>query len=109
MGPKTGNRDQIQVQDLFEGAFLLCRGFEIKNLTVKNQNGRKIAFFYFEGENIKSTQAEYRQGQATCNIAFLKFTLDNLKDQMFKKFRELERQQYQNLERKKQDVWITKS
>ena len=100
-------RDQIQVQDLFEGAFLLCRGFEIKNLTVKNQKGRKIAFFYFEGENIKNTQNEYRQGQATCNIAFLKFTLDNLKDQMFKKFRELERQQYQNIER--QNVWTTKS
>ena len=83
-------RDQIQVQDLFEGAFLLCRGFEIKNLTVKNKNGRKIAFFYFEGENIKLTQNEYRKGQATCNIAFLKFTLDQLKDQMFKKFRELE-------------------
>ncbi len=89
-------RVQIQVQDLFEGAFLLCRGFEIKNLTVKNQNGRKVAFFCFEGENIKSTQNEYREGQATCNIAFLKFTLDNLKDQMFKKFRELERQKKLN-------------
>ena len=93
-------RDQIQVQDLFEGAFLLCRGFEIKNLTVKNKNGRKIAFFYFEGENIKSTQNEYKQGQATCNIAFLKFTLDQLKDQMFKKFRELERHhEHSSLER----------
>ena len=78
MGPREKNRDQIQVQDLFEGAFLLCRGFEIKNLTVKNEKGRKVAFFYFEGENIKSTQNEYRQGQAICNIAFLKFTLDTM-------------------------------
>lgn len=107
MGPREKNLDQIQVQDLFEGAFLLCRGFEIKNLTVKNQNGRKVALFCFEGENIKSTQEEYKQGQATCNIAFLKFTLDNLKDQMFKKFRELERQQYQHTER--QNVWTTKN
>jgi hypothetical protein len=64
-------RDEIQVQDLFEGAFLLCRGFEIKNLTIKNQEGRKIAFFCFEGENIKSTQEEYRQGQACSASIFI--------------------------------------
>lgn len=83
---------EITISDLYEGAYLLCRGFELKKLTVVGSNGRKLCTFTF-GEGAKRATEEYRQGRATCNVALLKFTMNNLKDEMFRKIRELERKE----------------
>ena len=37
--------NEIKVQDLYEGAYLLCRGFELKDLTVIGSNGKTIVTF----------------------------------------------------------------
>ena len=80
---------EISISDLYEGAYLLCRGFQLKRITVIGSNGKKLCSFAF-GEGAKQAVEEYRQGRATANVALLKFTMENLKDEMFKKIRALE-------------------
>ena len=79
---------QITISDLYEGAYLLCRGFKLQGVTVLGTNGRKLCTFAF-GECAREAIDEYRQGRATCNVALLKFTMNNLKDEMFRKIREM--------------------
>lgn len=88
--------DEIAVRDLFEGAYLLCRGFELKALTVTNGQGKHLATFLIAGAAVGTASEEYRQGRATVNVAMLKFTLNKLKDAMFAKIRENERREHQN-------------
>ena len=83
--------DKIKVQDLYEGAYLLCRGFELQDLTVIGNNGKAIVSFIIGGNDVEATAQEYRSGRATANVALLKFTMEKLKDQMFTKIRELEK------------------
>jgi len=80
---------EISISDLYEGAYLLCRGFQMKRITVVGTNGKKLCSFTF-GEGARPAVEEYRQGRATANVALLKFTMNNLKDEMFRKIRELE-------------------
>ena len=80
---------EISISDLYEGAYLLCRGFQMKRITVVGSNGRKLCSFTF-GEGAHQAVEEYRQGRATANVALLKFTMNNLKDEMFRKIREIE-------------------
>jgi len=80
---------EISISDLYEGAYLLCRGFQLKRITVIGNNGKKLCSFAF-GEGARQAVEEYRQGRATANVALLKFTMNNLKDEMFKKIREIE-------------------
>jgi hypothetical protein len=80
---------EISISDLYEGAYLLCRGFQMKRITVVGSNGRKLCSFTF-GEGARRAVEEYRQGRATANVALLKFTMNNLKDEMFRKIREIE-------------------
>jgi len=84
--------NEIKVQDLYEGAYLLCRGFQLKDLTVIGSNGRPIVTFIIVGDNVLTTAEEYRSGRATAIVALLKFTMEKLKDQMFSKIRELEQE-----------------
>ncbi len=79
--------NEIEIQDLYEGAYLLCRGFELKNLTVIGSNGKPIVTFIIIGDNVVASPRAYRSGQATANVALLKFTMEKLKDQMFAKIR----------------------
>ena len=76
-------------KDLFEGAYLLCRGFELRRITVVGSNGKKLCTFAF-GEGAKTASDEYREGRATCNVALLKYTLTHLKREMYKKIEEIE-------------------
>ncbi len=82
--------NKIRVQDLYEGAYLLCRGFQLTDLTVIGSNGRSIVTFIIVGDDVRTSAEEYRSGRATANVALLKFTIEKLKDQMFTKIRELE-------------------
>ena len=86
-------RDAIEIQDLYEGAYLICQGFSLDGLDLRGTNGRKVVSFIISGEGIKSADAEYRAGRAMANVALLKFTMDQLKDQMFARIREREREE----------------
>ena len=83
--------NEIRVQDLYEGAYLLCRGFQLKELTVIGSSGKPIVTFIITGDDVVTTSEEYRSGRATANVALLKFTMEKLKDQMFTKIRDLEK------------------
>ena len=83
--------NEIKIQDLYEGAYLLCRGFELKDLTVIGSNGKTIVSFIIVDDDVAATAQEYRSGRATANVALLKFTMEKLKDQMFIKIREREK------------------
>lgn len=81
---RTSMRDnELKIQDLYESAYLLCSGFELKELII---TGRTVTFVIM-GENVAASVQEYRCGQATANIALFTFTLEKLKDQMFTKIR----------------------
>ncbi len=83
---------EITISDLYEGAYLLCRGFQLKRVTVVGTNGKKLCTFSF-AEGAKTAVDEYRQGRATANVALLKFTLGNLRSEMFRKIREIEKKE----------------
>jgi len=78
------------VKDLYEGAYLLCMGFQLKKLTIVapgGASGKRKAVFVITGDGIEEKAESYRMGQATVNVAMLKFTLEKLKDAMFAKIR----------------------
>ncbi len=75
------------VKDLYEGAYLLCMGFHLKKLTIVDAHRKRKAVFVIEGNGIEEKAESYRMGQATVNVAMLKFTLEKLKDAMFAKIR----------------------
>ena len=85
--------DPITISDLYESAYLLCCGLRLKDVTVMGSNGRKLCTFTFDGEDVGKARAEYRQGRATVNLALLKWTMNNLKDEMFKRIREYEKKE----------------
>ena len=84
--------EEIQIRDLYESAFLLCRGFRLQRMVV-NQNGRASITFVIAGEGVTDSIEEFRSGRATANIALFTFTLDKLKDQMFTELRARERRE----------------
>ncbi len=80
-------KNTLCVKDLYEGAYLLCMGFHLKQLTITDGRGKRKAVFLIEGDGIEEKSESYRTGQATVNVAMLKFTLEKLKDAMFAKIR----------------------
>jgi hypothetical protein len=84
---------EITIKDLYEGAYLLCQGCRLKELTVMGSQGKKIVTFTFAGENVEEVSGEYRVGRARVNVALLKFSMKHLKDRMFEKIREREKKE----------------
>ncbi len=78
---------ELKVKDLYEGAYLLCMGFQLKQLTIIDRHGKRKAVFLISGDGVEEKAESYRTGQATVNVAMLKFTLEKLKDAMFAKIR----------------------
>ncbi len=89
----SARKSDIHIHDLYEGAFLLCRGLDLKDLTITGGGGRKLATFIFSGNAARRASDQYRKGMATANVAMLKFTMEKLKDRMFEKIREKEREE----------------
>ena len=87
-------RDETQVRDLFEGAYLLMRGFELKDLNVTNSSGKKVVTFILSGDKVQVASDDYRSGRATANVKMLKMTVDHLKDLMFQRIRKVEIHQH---------------
>ena len=87
------SENTLCVKDLYEGAYLLCMGFHLKKLTIVDSHRKRKAVFVIEGDGIEDKAESYRMGQATVNVAMLKFTLEKLKDAMFTKIRSEEQEQ----------------
>ncbi len=85
------DKHTLCVKDLYEGAYLLCMGFQLKKLTIVDSHKKRKAVFVIEGDGVEEKAESYRTGQATVNVAMLKFTLEKLKDAMFAKIREQEK------------------
>ena len=83
-------RMEMKIRDLYEGAYLLCMGFHLQQLTIVDGRGKPKAVFVIVGDGIEEKAEAYRTGQATVNVAMLKFTIEKLKDAMFAKMREQE-------------------
>ena len=85
---KTENQtNETKVQDLFEGAYLLCRGFKFTDLTVTDSNGRKIATFILSGKEVHLASQDYKSGRATANVKLIKDAVNLLRDAMNHKIR----------------------
>lgn len=97
-------RMELRIKDLYEGAYLLCMGFHLKTLTIVDGHGKRKAVFVISGDGVEEKAESYRTGQATVNVAMLKFTLEKLKDAMFAKIRaeEQEKRGNNNVYRKHQ-------
>ena len=76
----------VEVTDLFKGAFLLCSGGRLDQVTIRN-NGRKIATFLITGPNMDRLDDDYRAGRALVNPVQLRESLNHLRDVMFEKLR----------------------
>ena len=85
---ENSEKQTLCVKDLYEGAYLLCMGFHLKKLTIVDAHRKRKAVFEIAGDGIEEKAESYRMGQATVNVAMLKFTLEKLKDAMFAKIRE---------------------
>lgn len=83
---------ELEVRDLFEGAYLLSCGFHLERVSVVRRRGRSTAVFTIRGEKISDASEVYRTGQAEVNVALFKFTLEKLKDAMFAELRKENRQ-----------------
>ena len=77
----------MEITDIFRGAFLLASGGELAEVRVRN-NGRRIATFLIAGENLAELDRDYRTGRALVNPLQLRESLNHLRDVMFKKLRE---------------------
>ena len=79
--------ENTQVQDLYEGAYLLCRGFKFTDLTITDSNGRKIATFVLSGKEVHLASQDYKSGRATANVKLIKDAVNLLRDAMNHKIR----------------------
>ena len=82
--------DTVQINDLFEASYLVCRGYQIQGMTVKKGKGREIVSFIFEGKDAKSESNKFKMGHATANVCMLKVSMKHLKDLLFQRLREPE-------------------
>ena len=95
-------RDKIEVQDLFEASYLVCRGHQLSDLRVSRSRKRDIVHFIFEGPEVKGESAKFKMGHATANVCMLKVSMNHLKDLLFQRLREPEIGEQQH------HVWTTK-
>jgi hypothetical protein len=71
---------EIEVSDLYEGAWLLVSGNHLERL---ERLGRDEVLFIISGEHVGVNLEDFRAGRASVNIALYLFTLEKLKDRLF--------------------------
>ena len=76
----------IKTTDLWQSAFLLTRGGELRGVT-KGGNGSRQVTFIFCGPEVRELAREFRSGQANCNVTRLRASMIHLKEVMFSQIR----------------------
>ena len=85
----------MQTDDIFLGAFALLRGGELLRVEVRGVNGRRLAFFWIDGDGMRQVEREYYAGPVTgVNLLLLKSSVLRLKDAAFDAIREEERKSH---------------
>ena len=87
------SHQSLETTDLFKGAFLLCMGGTLQNVTVE-ENGRQTATFLFTGRNLTRHDDDYIEGRALVNPVQMKRSLNHLRDVLFNTLRRKENQRY---------------
>ena len=79
----------LRISDLWNAAFLVSGGAEIKDLIVTNfNNQKKSVYFVFNNPKAEKLNQQFISGKATANVIQLKSTMNHLKDLLFAKIRE---------------------
>ncbi len=81
---------RILTTDIYEGAYLLSKGAELKNIWRDDGNKKRSVIFEFNGVRLELLRENYLLGKANANVLRLKQNLNILKDQLFKLIREIE-------------------
>lgn len=78
---------KIKTKDLWQSAFMLAKGGNLKDVTLYRDNGKKEVMFIIGGDDIEELIREFRSGQATCSVARLRASMIHLKEEMYKVIR----------------------
>ena len=95
----TLNQHSLETTDIFRGAFFLSMGGDLCGVRIKG-NGKRIASFLIQGEDLNRLDKEYRNGQALVNPLQLRESLNHLRDIIFEELRENERRLKNDRKRK---------
>ncbi len=82
----------IKTGDLWNTAYLVVNGIKIQNILLSGNNGKTSAYFIFTGTEAEQLNREFISGKAEANVTQLKLTMNHLKDLMFNKLREREKE-----------------
>jgi hypothetical protein len=80
----------VQTDDLFLGGFALTRGGELAGIEIRGTNGRRMAIFRIEGEDVVAAERDYYRGQTSVDLQLLKLQVRRLKDRAFEALRQEE-------------------
>lgn len=80
--------ERIEIDDVYEGAYLLQSGHQLVDLQW-DRDGH--ASFIISGDGIGGHVDAFRSGTATGNICIYLFALERLKDKLFTELRKRER------------------
>ncbi len=90
---------KLETTDIFRGAFFLCVGGELKNVSFQSNRGN-TATFIFTGSNLQKHDKDYRIGKALVNPLQFREELNHLRDILFEKQRN-ETRRYDNGRKKR--------
>ena len=93
------NTSTLETTDIFRGAFFLCVGGDLSQVSFR-PNGGNTATFMFTGPNLHKHDKDYRNGHAQVNPLQFKEALNHLRDILFERQRRQLRR-YDNERRKK--------
>lgn len=81
---------RILTTDIYEGAYLLSEGMELKNIWEDKTKRKRSVVFEFNGNNIEVLKSAYLRGRARANVLKFKNSVNELKDIMFNLIRDNE-------------------
>lgn len=76
----------VETTDIFRSAFFLCQGGNLTGINIKN-NGRRIATFVIQGDDLERLDKQYRNGEALVNPVQFRESLTHLRDILFDRLR----------------------
>jgi len=77
---------RLETTDIFRGAFFLCKGAELSEVSLRN-NGKRIASFLFTGDGLDQLDKDYMNGTAQVNPVQFRESLNRLRDILFENLR----------------------
>jgi hypothetical protein len=81
----------LRTDELYLAALALLRGGELRGVSLRGTNGRRVAIFEIAGPEVAAAEREYRKGPALVDLRLLKSEVRRLKDLAFDAIRAEER------------------